>query len=80
MNIKELENFDREYITPTEAAGFLGVSAYSINTQFERNRADLGFPAARLGRNIRIPRLAFLGFLKGDYRDERRAEEEKQED
>lgn len=64
MTIGEIQALDREFLTPSEVAPLIGCKPYSINVQAAEDISKLGFPAAKIGTRVRIPREGFLHWLK----------------
>ncbi|MCI7350736.1 MAG: helix-turn-helix domain-containing protein [Ruminococcus sp.] len=60
MLIEEIEQINRNYLTPAEVSSALGIS---IST-FYRNYEKMKFPIIRVGKKIHIPKEAFLNFLR----------------
>ena len=60
LKIEDIEKLDRSFLTATEAARAMGISA---NT-FRRHIADMDFPIVRFGRKIHVPKEPFLDFLR----------------
>lgn len=60
MLIEEIEQINRNYLTPVEVSKALGIS---IST-FYRNYQKMKFPIIRVGKKIHIPKEAFLNFLR----------------
>lgn len=70
MTIEELKNSTKEILTPTDIAPLLGCDANTIRHQAKENIQALGFPAAKLGSRIKIPRKAFIAWFVGQVDDE----------
>ncbi len=66
MTLQEIEKMDVEYLIPEQVGEILGCNAYSINVQVRDNPAELGFPTVKIGSRVKIPRLAFIRFMKGE--------------
>ena len=66
MTMKELMESDKEMLTPTDVAPILGCAPYSINVQCNEDPSKLGFSATLIGRNVKIPRRAFIKWLTGE--------------
>lgn len=66
MTLNDIEKMDTEFLIPEQVAAILGCNAYAINVQVRDNPAALGFPTVKLGSRVKIPRLAFLRFMKGE--------------
>ena len=64
MTFEELKNSDKDWLVPTDVAGVLGVSAYSISLQARDDPAKLGFPVVRIGSRTKIPRVGFIKFCE----------------
>lgn len=73
MKIKEIESYERDYLTPRQIAEVLGCDAYSINLKAKADIEDgknrLQFPFVMMGNRVKIPRQAFLKFWKGETAD-----------
>lgn len=65
MTLQEIATYDRDYLTPTQAAPVLGCNPYFINlmSKTEQDRKALGFPVIRVGTRVKIPRIPFLHFM-----------------
>jgi len=66
--IDRLERMDKPLLTTADIAPILGCNPYAINLQAHRDPRMLGFPVIVTGRRVRIPREAFLAFLRGGDR------------
>lgn len=66
MTLAEIESSDKSFLTPAEAAPVLGVDPHSIRMQARIDPDKLGFPVVVTGTRTRIPRVAFLDFVKGE--------------
>ena len=60
MLIEEIENLDRNFLTPAEVSKALGISIAT----FYRNYKKMKFPTTRVGSRLQIPKEAFLDFLR----------------
>lgn len=63
MTFDELEKSDKDFLTPEDVSGVLGCHPYSINVQAREDITKLGFPAAKIGTRVRIPRLGFIRWM-----------------
>jgi len=63
--LDRLEHLDKVMLTPSDVAPILGCNPYAINVQAHKDPRMLGFPVIITGRRVRIPREAFLAFLRG---------------
>ncbi len=66
MTLREIEQLDTEVLLPAQVAEVLGCFQYSITTQARENAAALGFPVIITGTRVRIPKEAFVRFMKGE--------------
>lgn len=57
---------DTEYLIPEQIAPILGCAQYSINVQARDDPYSFGFPVIKIGTRVRIPRIAFLRFMRGE--------------
>lgn len=60
MLIEEIEQINRNYLTPAEVSKALGISIAT----FYRNYGKMKLPIIRVGKKIHIPKEAFLNFLR----------------
>jgi len=65
MTLEELRASTKPMLTPADVAPVLGVNPYSINIQARDDPASLGFPVARIGCRVKIPREGFLAWMEG---------------
>lgn len=66
MTLAEIEKLDRDYLTVVEVASCLHYDAQVVRDQVERNPKWLGFNICQCGKSIKIPRLAFIAWMKGE--------------
>lgn len=57
---------DREMLTPKDVAPVLGCQPYALNVAARNHPETLGFPVCVIGRRVRIPRQAFLRWMRGE--------------
>lgn len=60
-----IRHMESDVITPRIAATVLHCDPYSINVAARDCPGDLGFPIIRIGKRVKIPRLAFLAYMEG---------------
>lgn len=65
MTLMDIEMLDRDLLTVAEVAGCLRCDPQLIRDQAERNPQYLGFNIAKIGHSYKIPRLAFIAWMKG---------------
>lgn len=67
-SLDDLEKLDKEFLIPKDVAPILGVDPYNINIQakqdIERGVNSLGFPVIVIGSRVKIPKLAFIKFMR----------------
>lgn len=66
MTLAQIEQIDREYLTVEEVAAYFGSKPQNIRVQAHRNREDLGFPVSIIGSRVKIPKVGFIKFCKGE--------------
>lgn len=66
MTLKEIESMDALTLTPAQVASVLNCDPQVIRIS-AKNRPDLlGFPVICVGNRVKIPRIPFLRFVKGE--------------
>lgn len=69
MSLEEIRNYDKEFLTPMQASGVLGVTPYSINIQAkqDRERGTKSFPfdVMLIGTRCKILRKSLLKAIDG---------------
>ncbi len=68
QTLKEVEACTEEFLTPKDVAKVLGCDAQTIRIQANRCPERLGFPVSIIGTRVKIPKEAFLRFMKGDLK------------
>lgn len=63
--LAEIEALDCEVLTCAQVAPLLGASPATIHGQAMERPELLGFPVICAGRRVKIPKAAFLAFMKG---------------
>lgn len=66
MTLEEMETYDRDWLTCAQIAQVLGSDPYSIHLQAHSDSKKLGFPVTILHRRVKIPRIPFLMYMKGE--------------
>ena len=64
MTLQDIENVPREYLIPKEVASVLDMDQYTINVAARDAPEKLGFPVVVTGSRVRIPKEAFIYFMK----------------
>lgn len=65
MTLSEIENYERDWLTPAQVAPVLGTDPMWIRWQAKRDPSKLGFPVVVISTRTKIPRLPFLNFMRG---------------
>lgn len=65
MTISELKNYDKDILTPNDVASILGCDPNVIRRQAKEDVKALGFPCAKVGTRIKIPKQAFIDWYEG---------------
>ena len=66
MTLAEIEKLDRDFLTVAEVASCLHTGAQLVRDQAERCPRYLGFNICKCGHAYKIPRLAFIAWMKGE--------------
>jgi len=70
MTLQDLKDMTKAVITPAEAAQVIGCDPQYIRVAAEKSPHLLKFPTFRIGRNTKIPRIAFIRYMEGQGKDE----------
>ena len=66
MTLEEIESMDALTLTPAQVASVLNCDPQVVRIS-AKNRPDLlGFPVICVGNRVKIPRIPFLRFVKGE--------------
>ena len=66
MTIEDIKNMDKDILTPGDIAPLLECDPNVIRYQAAQDVRQLGFPAAKIGTRVKIPRLAFIKWFEGN--------------
>ena len=66
MTLAEIEAMEEDFLTVAQVAKFLRCEPQLIRDQAEREPKYLGFNISRFGHAFRIPRLAFIAWVRGE--------------
>ena len=64
MTLDELEKLETEVLTCAQVAPVLGMGADTIRGQAWETPELLGFPVIIAGRRVKIPKRAFINYMK----------------
>lgn len=66
MTLEEIELLPKEVLTCQDVAPVLGAAYYNIHQQAMKDPAKLGFPVVIHGSRVKIPKRAFIKFMRGE--------------
>jgi hypothetical protein len=66
QTLKDIEAIPKDFLTPADVAGYLGCNPNSIRVQAHQDKSQLGFPVIVAGTRIKIPKTAFIHFMRGE--------------
>lgn len=66
MTLFEIESMEKETLSVAEVCSCLGGDPLAFRIQARTNPAALGFPVIVLGSRVKIPKQAFLKFMRGE--------------
>ena len=66
MTLKEIERMDALTLTPAQVASVLSCDPQVIRISGKARPGLLGFPVICVGNRVKIPRIPFLRFVKGE--------------
>ena len=64
--LEEIELLPKEMLVPTDVAGILGCTPYTINVATRDGKNPFPFPVIRMGTRVRIPKRLFLKAMRGE--------------
>ena len=65
MTIEDIKKMDKEVLTPGDVAQVLHCDPNVIREQARQDVKKLGFPVAKVGSRVKIPRQAFIDWFIG---------------
>lgn len=65
MTIEDIKKMDKEVLTPGDVASVLRCDPNVIREQARQDIKKLGFPAAKVGTRVKIPKQAFIDWFEG---------------
>lgn len=66
LTLEDIEKIQREYLIPKEVAQVIGCYPYGITLAARNDPESLGFPVIIIGRRTKIPKQAFLNYMRGE--------------
>ena len=66
MTLDEIARMDRPYITVDDIGPVIGVRPNTLRLQARNDPSRLGFPVCVAGNTVRIPREAFVAWMRGE--------------
>ncbi len=64
MTLDEITRSSKEMLSPADVATVLGADPYGINRMARDNPRALGFAVMVIGNRVKIPRRAFLHWIR----------------
>lgn len=68
LTLDQVEAMDKEVLTPAEVSGILHLDQETIRWQARAAPHLLGFPVVVAGNRTKIPRVAFLKYMRGELK------------
>ena len=65
--LDDISALQTDFLTCRQVSGILHADPYTIHMQATDRPELLGFPVIVMKRRVKIPRLAFVAFMKGKY-------------
>ena len=65
MTLEELESLPVSVLTCAQIAPILQANAYTIHETAIQRPGLLGFPVVVMGRRVKIPKAAFIRYMRG---------------
>lgn len=70
MTLRDLESVSADFLTAAQIAPILGTNPNYIRLQAQKAPQKLGFPVVVLGTRVKIPKIPFLKFMRGERHQE----------
>lgn len=65
-SLKEISALPREWLTCEQVSGVLNCNPYALHIQAVKDQSKLGFPVVVIGNRVKIPKDAFVAFMRGE--------------
>ena len=65
MTLQQIEALEKDVLTPEQVAKCLGCDPHFIRLEARQSPERLGFPVICVGTRVKIPRRAFIRFMRG---------------
>ena len=66
MTLTDVEAIDRDFLIPSEIAGYLNIDPQKLRDQARKDPSKIGFPVIVIGTRVRIPKAAFIKYMRGE--------------
>ncbi len=64
-SLEEISAYPREWLTCQQVSGVLNCNPYALHVQAVKDQSKLGFPVVVIGNRVKIPKRAFIEFMRG---------------
>lgn len=71
MTLEDIERMDAPTLTPAQVGAVLKADPQAIRVTAKQRPELLGFPVFCVGNRVKIPREAFIAFVRGEWASER---------
>lgn len=65
--LEDVKKMDCDLLNSDIVCQVLGCQRVTFQKQYFADRDAIGFPVYKIGKNLRIPRLAFINCMEGRY-------------
>jgi len=69
MTLADIERIPTDWLTPAQVAPYLNSDPQTIRTAAHQAPGLLGFPVTIMASRVKIPKLAFIKYCKGETVD-----------
>lgn len=66
ITLEEIEEIPRDYLLPVEVADYLHIYPQNLRIALRKDKSMLGVPAIIVGKMIKIPKIPFVKFMRGE--------------
>lgn len=66
VTLEQIESLQKDMLTPSDIAGYLGCNPYAINVATRDGLNPFPFPIIRMGTRVKIPKIPFIKVMRGE--------------
>lgn len=66
MTLSDIERITSDWLTPAQVASYMNSDPQTIRTAAHQRPDLLGFPVTIMGSRVKIPKMPFIKYCKGE--------------